>query len=442
METAPQAVDTLREEEICPVCGSDFEQGHQCEVCGYVAPPDGLDNPDLQKSQEENPLEQPDPQMPADPQVPPTSTNVGNPGMPTNPGVSANVKIDMSNSWKLFHPRIAGRINPVEKPIVAGNPPASNEPSETIVQDQTQPVTSRTAASMIAAVNNKENMMSRTSADAPTADTRADKRTDVEGVGGVYDGSNEEASKADAQVDVEGVGGTGVEGVAADRTDSIEETSENAGFDKKKNIEGTPTQTWPNKNQHTPVTREPFPASEDGVKKSHDDSPFPPDNENIGGGSANQGTQPVDPVGKAQDRVDVLEHVTSPANNSGPTKTWSGTDGNGVTKQRDPVTNETLVGDDNINLFKDSHIFQAFKLADLEIELGLLNSEYKYARVAELGNETPETIKAQITTLAKVRSAGLRKSTATKRNGIGRVPSFRPTASTKPASESDESLFL
>lgn len=47
----PPKVDT-EGEEPCPDCGNDLWDGEVCEVCGYVAPPEGLDDPDLQKNKE------------------------------------------------------------------------------------------------------------------------------------------------------------------------------------------------------------------------------------------------------------------------------------------------------------------------------------------------------------------------------------------------------
>jgi hypothetical protein len=44
---APPKVDTLRDEN-CPICGEDDAyDGHQCSICGYVAPPSPFNNPDL-----------------------------------------------------------------------------------------------------------------------------------------------------------------------------------------------------------------------------------------------------------------------------------------------------------------------------------------------------------------------------------------------------------
>lgn len=44
---APPKVDTLRDEN-CPICGEDDAyDGHQCSICGYVAPPSPFNDPDL-----------------------------------------------------------------------------------------------------------------------------------------------------------------------------------------------------------------------------------------------------------------------------------------------------------------------------------------------------------------------------------------------------------
>lgn len=49
---APMDVDTLRDEQ-CPICGNDIAyNGRQCQVCGYLSPPKGLDDPDVDKAKE------------------------------------------------------------------------------------------------------------------------------------------------------------------------------------------------------------------------------------------------------------------------------------------------------------------------------------------------------------------------------------------------------
>lgn len=438
MVTAPEKVDTLREEQVCPVCGSTMDEGHQCDVCGYVTPPDGLDNPDLSAAQDFDQEQDVDQAAAANPQDPVQLDNPAlqpNPPAPNNMQPAASVSNEMA--WQISHPKVAGRINPTEKPIKPGNPTASNEPQETILSDQERPVTSRTAASMIAAVQQGDNMSEKTAdaaAGAPEAAT-PDKRVDVEGVGGVMDASNESASKADAQVDVEGRGGTGVEDVEADEHQSVEETSDNAGFDKGKRTDDSgPTKTWGDGKgkfrQADPVGGKAFPTSAVYVASGEDP------NNDAGGGSAKQGVEPIDPVGKADERVDVMQQVTVNNPQKG-TDQWTGTDGNGVTKQQPAVTRDTMG--------YTSSLVEILKLADAEVDLGLIEKDEKYDRIAELEQEAPEVVQASLAYVAKIRTAGLRRSASTVEGGVGRVPSFGKAASIeepKVESGADDQLFL
>ncbi|HEY6019043.1 MAG TPA: zinc ribbon domain-containing protein [Candidatus Paceibacterota bacterium] len=46
---APPKVDTLRDDNDCPQCGSDFN-GIECDNCGYITPPEELQDPDTEKA--------------------------------------------------------------------------------------------------------------------------------------------------------------------------------------------------------------------------------------------------------------------------------------------------------------------------------------------------------------------------------------------------------
>jgi hypothetical protein len=65
------------------------------------------------------------------------------------------------------------------------------------------------------------------------------------------------------------------------------------------------------------------------------------------------------------------------------------------------------------------------RLAETEIELGLIEQSQKHERAAELEGEEIGTIEAQIETLSKVRTAGLRKPISTQRTAATRLPSMR-----------------
>jgi hypothetical protein len=421
MMTMPEEVDTMRKEEVCPVCGSSMEAEHQCDVCGYVPPPEGLDNPDLDAAKAQDP----DPQAflndPA-----PTELGQANPGSsqpvqdPMNMQPVARVTNDMA--WQIYHPKLGGVINPGERPIKADSKPATNEPVETIISDQTKPVTNRTAASMIAAVNKETNMSNRVAADAP-AGTKEDKRVDVTGVGGVMDASNEEASKPTGAHSWEEAGTTtDVTGKGGIIEDSNEEASKpSAGTESVEKVVRTddsgPTKTFENSNEpNSAVTDKAFTTYE----------------------AAKQGVKPNGGADVQPQRRENVEQESGFSNPQDGTDQWTGTGGNGVTKQQDPVTKKV---DPNIDVAKMTSVVELFKIADQEVELGLIPVEEKYDRIAELENASPEEIQATAKVLARVKTAGLsRRTAATAPGGIGRVPSMRPTARTAHV-ELDDQLF-
>jgi hypothetical protein len=290
---APDEVDTLRQEQLCPICGSDMRD-ETCEVCGYVEPPKEFDNPDLNKADEireemkqkdeqaagvgDQPQPGQDPSQGGAPQGGPLTGPATNP--PTKPPQTASVKSDMSGLTPLVTPKTAARINSVETPVTPSNPVQTNEPKkETVTSDQTRPVTAAmlTAQNLMARAqrNHTGANMNRIADATPPGDTSADARVDVTGIGGVMDASNEQASKAEAQIGLEGVGGTGLSDVSADSTESLptaSEGSDDSGFNTDKTTDDSgPTKTFGDsdgteKGVTDPVTSDPFPRSEDGVK--------------------------------------------------------------------------------------------------------------------------------------------------------------------------------
>jgi len=465
--SAPEPVDTTRDEQTCPECGAEME-GETCDKCGYTKPPEGYGNPDLARAQElqqameqgaqgqvdqdlaESQGQQPAP-APGGPA--PTQRQPGSFLQTRNRGASASVMGDMRWQPKL-NPKLAARIKQFEKPLLPGSPPASNDPATTqIVKSPQKPVTAamQTAQDLIEATNQGDTMSRVHTADGPTGpEASPDARVDVTGVGGVIEPSNEAASKADAQVDVTGTGSTGVTDVESDKTESLptaSESSDDSGFDATKTTEDSgPTSTFgdsdgSHKGVSDPVTGESLEEAKwgggvTGARVAYDSEPFY-DQPGLSGGSANKGVEPVDPVGKAQERVNVLEPTATPENNSGPTSQWTGTDGNGVLRQQDPVTSDSMalggggVGTDSPNW--TSHITAALKLADEEERLGLISGEDKYNRFQQLIGSDDEQIKAEAGMLSRVKEAGTRKLAQQRQSGVTRLPgSFgRTTASSK-----------
>lgn len=398
---APEEVNTMREEKVCPLCGSDMEDG-KCAVCGFEEPPESLQNPNLDKAKEQvedlqaaesEQLQPPGPNTPAvDPDAE-TYLNARN----TKPASTVNSEM----RW----------VPTIELPKKSASEPKGDEPDETVISDQTDPVVAafRTAKEMIQAANrnHKDDNMSddvtKVAADPADPSARADKRVDVTGTGGVADATAEQASKADAQVDVEGKGGvldaSNAEASAPDKNESLPSgEQDNAGFQSGGET-GDPTKTFDNSNEpDSAVTDKAFPTS------------------------ANKGTQPADPVGKADDRIDVEQPPHDQIGDK--TKTWSGTDGNGVTRQQDAVTNVPtqsggIKASGTISL-------AALRLADAEVELGLIGKDEKYNRLAALAEVPEDEIVAEHRALAKVKTANLTRTAS--KGGVSRLPSFQRVA--------------
>jgi hypothetical protein len=139
--------------------------------------------------------------------------------------------------------------------------------------------------------------------------------------------------------------------------------------------------------------------------------------------AAKKGVQPVDAVGKPDhtdrgERVNVEEEVPVSWGEGGKTQTWNGTDGNGVTRQQNPVTQKVYTG--MVSL-------AAIRLADTEVEMGILPREKKYDRIQELSELAPEEVAAEQRAMSKVKTAAMTRTAS--RGGVGRMPSFRHIAS-------------
>jgi hypothetical protein len=433
---SPPEVDTLREEKICPVCGEQME-GEKCATCGHIEAPDGFNNPDLQAAQNGD-LSSPD--MPGvDPNQAPNSEQDSLLQGAPDPGASDAVSY-LQSKKKALIPGVnsvasvtAGKIKTQERPLRPSTTPATDEPQESVVSDQERPVTStfRTAMDLIRAANsNQGNTMeneNRIAAEAPSG-VGAQKRVDVEGVGGVIDATNEKASQpegphsyenAGTTVDVTGKGGILEDSNAeaskpSQGTESLPTAgrdSDDSGFNKDKTTDDSgPTKTW-SENKNAPgVTDKVFPTA------------------------AKQGVKPIGGSDVQPQRRENVEQESGFSNPQDGTDQWTGTGGNGVTKQQDPVTKKV---DPNIEQRKSAfaHVVAAMKLADAEIELGVLDPEQKYDRVAELEGLTPEELAAEERVISRVKTAGLSKKTATRREAAtregevtGRLPSFSKQA--------------
>jgi hypothetical protein len=281
------------------------------------------------------------------------------------------------------------------------------------LQDSKKPVKSNTTKETMP--NTLEKIADGATADGG-ADVQPDKRVDVEGVGAV---SGDPLS------------GIEHENVEKDTGDFV----------------APHTDTWSDGEgdslgQQDPVTSQPnandlggpigSPVSSFQVVADGSGDLGGPVGENLAdGGSAEQGVQPDSPSdGGFPDhdpsRVDLLADLKEEVGEG--TKTF----GSNPFHITDPVTKDMnandLGGPIGTAMAKaKAQVFKAFKLAETEIDLGLIEADAKFDRVAELENVDESAIDAQIDALSKVKTAGLKKSAFVGKtaSGVGRLPSLQ-----------------
>lgn len=462
MTTAPEKVDTLRQEQVCPICGSDMEDGI-CEVCNYEEPPEGFDNPDLSKAKEvDQQIHEQDAQQAAQGvqgpnDVEPTPNGPAQP-MPSGamPATSSTEK--SAGSGAVSSEKTSannGRVNTQERPILPVTRQLTDKPvaPKTIVKSP-QKVES----------NRKDNDNNMTD----TIKTADGAKAQGEGV------------QAENRVDVLGVGA-----VSGDPLSGIEH--ENVESDTGDFV-APHTDTWSDGEgdalgQQDPVTSEVFEGGGQGTGNAVGVSSPPPHNsatktacgccEDCGGPGCDHhenekesSTRTADssgdlggPMGEAVGegkgekggptwdtsdagfpdhdpaRVDLFAPLKEEVGEG--TKTFPGDDFH-IT---DPVTKgqnaNELGGPIGVAVAKAKAVYaKAFKVAEAEIALGLALAEKKFERVAELENLPEESLDGQLETLSKVRTAGLAKpktssqKTASAAQGTGTAfPSFSKNAS-------------
>lgn len=397
MTVAPDQVDTLRQDQVCPICGSDMEDG-VCEVCNYEEPPEGFDNPDLEKAKEvDEQMHQQDAEQAAQGQQPGAPNDIQtNPNDPSSPkpmpggampatskvAETATVKVEKTSAQ-------GGRIKTQERPILPVTRQLSDKPiGKKVITDSKAPVESKTR---------KDNMTAQTKiADGASANgegVQADKRVDVEGVGAVTGDP------------LSGIDNENVEKDTGDFTAPHTDTWSGGEGDSL--------------GQQDAVTSDAgeLLSTVSATEKTADDSGV--------WDSPGHGFPDHDPT-RVQLDGSLKEEV------GGPTETDSSEEFRSL-KGANPV------GGDNSNEVggpigvavanAKAQVYKALKVAETEVELGILDSDAKFDRASELEDTPVQALDAQIEAYAKVKTAGLRKATSTKAPTAGRVPSFRPVAS-------------
>ena len=397
MTVAPDQVDTLRQEQVCPICGSDMEDG-VCEVCNYEEPPEGFDNPDLAKAKEvDEQMHQQDAQQAAEGQAPGAPNDIQtNPNDPSSPqpmpggAMPATSKVAESGTVTSEHKTSAqgGRINTQERPILPVTRQLSDKPiDKKVVSDSKAPVESKTRK------DNMTDQIKTADGASPNGEgVQADKRVDVEGVGAVTGDplsgiTNENVEKDTGDFTAPHTDTwSGGEGDSLGQQDAV--TSDTGDFATVSSTEKTAdgAQTWDAPGHGFP-DHDPTRVELDGSLK-----------EEVGGPTSTDSSEEFRSL-KAVNPVD-----------GGNANEVGGPIGVAIASAK-------------------AQVYKALKVAETEVELGIIDNDAKFDRASELEDTPVEALDAQIEAYAKVKTAGLRKAPAQKTASAGRVPSFRPVAS-------------
>ena len=434
MTTAPEEVNTLRQEQVCPICGSNMEDG-ECEVCNYQQPPEGFQNPDLSKAKDEDQKAEQQQaqeaaaglQQPGAPGAPGTPPPPGQPGppqppqgaMPTASSTSKGAGTSSVTSEKTSASQ--GRINTQERPILPATRQLSDKPIATkTVSEAKKPVES----------NNKENMTQTIkTADGATPQgdgVQADKRVDVEGVGAVSGDPLSGIEHENVEKDTGDFTGPHTDTWSAGEGDSLGQhepvTTETGDFFTVSSTECDECDDCKDGCTHHESAKTAGDASNDVGG---------PIGDAVGdGGSAKDG-------GPTWDKSDAgfPDHQPARVDLNAPLKEEVGegtkTFGSDDMHVGDPVTKDnanSLGGPIGTAIASaKAQMLKAMKIAETEIELGLTEVTSKFERIAELEDATEAELDAQLTTLSKVKTAGLKKqASAPTQKTAGRMPSFKP----------------
>jgi len=386
-QSAPNEVNTLRQDQLCPVCSSTMSDG-ACGVCQFVTPPEGFDNPNLQKAQqikeqmegEEEGVAQRDAeeqatQDPSQMASDEASAPVQEQGQASPRAASSNSHIaDFTNRSPVSGEQQTktaasekdlrgGIVNPNERAILPLKRKPSDKPKETVlVKDYNRPVESNYQI--------------------------------------VADATPPEGGGAQERVNLTDKGGVGLD----------EDHAKKDNVSREVNIDGPHTDTWSGSEgdslgQQSPVTTDVFPKNSSAdCDCSEGDCTCEDDTPDFLKKKAGPSFPDHDPA-----RVDLLAPIAEPVGDE--TMTWSGTEGHTL-EQANPVTKST---GDLITAAKAevrAHIYAGLKLAETEVALGITQPEQKFARLAELESESIDSIRASLDTYMRVKKASPPRKTA------------------------------
>lgn len=423
--TAPQKVDTLRSESRCPICrAADMETDPdgimRCPTCGHVQEPDPVDNPDLSLARDVD-LRQ---------DVSDSANTEGDPQTPAD------------------NPLDAVEFSPMgqQAPVAATKNSTSGEGISEMF-------------TTLLRTSNKDEAVAALSGEIKIA--REELKLGANGIHrGVYDAAREAGLKVkvsypavdDPENFVEIPGDNGVfnlffaqESAAKLKVDVAEvpivvEADSKENLDKFTEILATAVR--PEKRSRRQAADTILPSDAKPSDEPKDQTVISDEHEPRETKTVTVTEDVVEMDGKSFKLVEITDgdEAEKPKSETDEEPTDEKPAEAVDTSKAEDLADEVADEDD-----KESKLLAAFKIADMAVELGLVENENKMAFIAELEEDSLDKLSAREATMLAVKTAGLSKS-AKRVNGIKRVPRLSHTVIASNGGTTndlpDEALFL
>lgn len=409
--TAPEEVNTLRNENLCPVCkASIMEVGRddvlECPTCGHVQEPEPLNNPDLSISQERD-LKQDQQETPVAPPEEGTAPQSAEEQITFTPSVARKQKNTEGVISEMFETILTTKSKEIVDKIL---PVAKVGRVEMTLGDRL-PINNRTYKAL------KEADLLDIQVEYPAIDRKI-KLAETAPIFNLF------ATEESAQI---------LKVPMAEVSIVIEAKSQKDAEKAVEIINGTLSRTAATKSKNTILPADKKISDEPKSEKILSDQLAPVESAvtiNIDTTSEDAEVVSAEPVEEAieteaaetEDESSVEEVVAE------------------VEEAESVEEEEDDKGED-----KEARLLKAFKLADLSVEMGLIESDNKMVFISELEEETLEELEAREKTLSAVKTAGLKKN-STRTTGIKRIPRLSHTRASISEdialSVLDEQIFL
>lgn len=404
---APSKIDTLRQEAECPFkinqCGMD-ESG-QCDVCGYNKPPEGFDDPDIDKAKaNQKKIDQ----------------------------VRENEDLDQ-----------AGVAIKLDDEDSDGSSPRNNldrvkRMKQILTNKQSRQINVQTKENESEAMNKESQIILKASVEETPSDEK------LQSLGWVVDAAPEVPAAEDGK---KATDNPRDQKVVEDQLAPVEAaTKESMGESQLMVNQGDQTPQYQNFGtkpikEHNPGSdpKAPKPTHSDGTQTKAEESP---QFSGPGGNFPTEGIKEHQPGEATQNSYPTPGTGPNGGNGAEGAPQFTTEDTGGKFLDQDGISEHHPGGiPSNPSESKSSaHLFNSMKLAELEIELGLINGETKYARVAELESSASQDVITRLNALSSVKEAGLKKHVEPVVAKTS-IPSFRSSGTTASEVLPDEAIF-